>query len=337
MIEEGHMDRITQSLLNRFSIENNLVELHESSQFEHFCAYLTKKRHYSKSFDTNNLVVGAGSDTGVDAVSIIVNGILITDIDMIDEILELNGYLEATFIFAQAERSSSFDASKIGNIGFGVMDFFRDTPQLPRNDRIEEAAAICAKIYDASPSFRKPPACWIYYTTTGRWLNDQTLLARKDAVIADLKATSMFGPVEFHCYGAEELHRLHAQTKNAVSRSFMFEKKVEVPSITGVNVAFIGYIPATTFVDIIKDDAGDDILGSIFYDNVRDWQDYNPVNSEIKDTLVSENRSRFVLMNNGITIIAKGFKQSGSNFTIEDFQIVNGCKTSHVIFHQLKS
>ena len=39
-------------------------------------------------------------------------------------------------------------------------------------------------------------------------------------------------------------------------------------------------------------------------------------------------------MNNGVTIIAKTVKQSGSNFRIEDFQIVNGCQTSHVVFDQ---
>jgi AIPR protein len=35
-----------------------------------------------------------------------------------------------------------------------------------------------------------------------------------------------------------------------------------------------------------------------------------------------------------VLIIAKTLKQAGSNFTIEDFQIVNGCQTSNVIFDQ---
>lgn len=54
----------------------------------------------------------------------------------------------------------------------------------------------------------------------------------------------------------------------------------------------------------------------------------------MRDTIASDKRGRFVLMNNGITIIAKALKQAGSNFTIEDFQIVNGCQTSNVIFDQ---
>ena len=86
------------------------------------------------------------------------------------------------------------------------------------------------------------------------------------------------------------------------------------------------------FINIISDDSRDDILGSIFDENVRDRQDYNKVNKEIRETLESSVRGRSVLMNNGVTIIARNLQQIGSRFTITDFQIVNGCQTSHVVF-----
>jgi len=67
---------------------------------------------------------------------------------------------------------------------------------------------------------------------------------------------------------------------------------------------------------------------SIFYENVRDWQEYNSVNSEIKGSLESEpQKARFALMNNGVTIIAKTLRATGNRFHIEDFQIVNGCQS----------
>jgi AIPR protein len=93
-------------------------------------------------------------------------------------------------------------------------------------------------------------------------------------------------------------------------------------------------LPASDFLPLIEDENGD-ILKSIFYDNVRDWQEYNPVNSEMRDTLVSDElRSRFALMNNGVTIIAKTLRTTGNRFHIEDYQIVNGCQTSHVLHEQ---
>ena len=37
-------------------------------------------------------------------------------------------------------------------------------------------------------------------------------------------------------------------------------------------------------------------------------------------------------MNNGVTIIAKTLRATANRFYIEDYQIVNGCQTSHVLF-----
>jgi AIPR protein len=39
-------------------------------------------------------------------------------------------------------------------------------------------------------------------------------------------------------------------------------------------------------------------------------------------------------MNNGVTIIARTIRPTGNRFYIEDFQIVNGCQTSHVLADQ---
>jgi hypothetical protein len=105
-----------------------------------------------------------------------------------------------------------------------------------------------------------------------------------------------------------------------------------IPEIPGVKEAYLGLVPATEFLPLLDDGSGG-ILKNIFYDNVRDWQEYNTVNTEIKTTLESDaQRARFALMNNGVTIIAKTLRATGNKFNIEDYQIVNGCQTSHVLF-----
>jgi hypothetical protein len=328
------VDKITTSVLETFSKENGITLLPEEVRFEHLTAYLAIRRHFSRALDTEDVIVGAGGDTGLDAIAIIVNGALMTDVDHVQEMYDQNNYIEATFIFIQAERSAGFDGAKIGTIGNGVVDFFADHPKMDRNDKVKESAEIMRAVYNLSAAFRKRPACRIYYVTTGAWNDDTNLVARRDAVFADLKSTEMFSDIEFRCLGAADIHRMYQATKNAVRRTFVFGEKVEIPAIPGVELAFLGYIPATTFVTIIGDEAGDDILGSIFYDNVRDWQDYSEVNNAMRNTIHSDRQTRFVLMNNGVTIIAKDLKQAGSNFTIENFQIVNGCQTSNVISDQ---
>lgn len=42
---------------------------------------------------------------------------------------------------------------------------------------------------------------------------------------------------------------------------------------------------------------------------------------------------KFVLLNNGITIVAKNANKVVTAFKISDFQIVNGCQTSHILFY----
>ena len=96
----------------------------------------------------------------------------------------------------------------------------------------------------------------------------------------------------------------------------------------------MGYLSGEEYLKIIVDNQGD-IRTRVFYENVRDYQgESNPVNQEIRHTLnTSLLRDKFVLLNNGVTIVTKHFKSLGSNmFELREFQVVNGCQTSHEIY-----
>jgi hypothetical protein len=328
------MDRITESLLNEFSKEHDIERLAQDKRFEHFASYVTVRRQYSETFDTEDIVTGSGGDIGIDAIAIIVNGSLVTDLDSVREMTGDSDHLDVMFIFVQASRAARFEAAKIGTFLFGVQDFFSSQPRLPRNEAVAETASIMSAIYGHSGKFKRGnPSCRLYYVTTGRWTNDITLEGRRKAAEDDLRATNLFRDVEFVCVGADGIQRLYSQTKNAIAREFTFSNRTLAPEINGVTQAYLGFISATEFVSIIRDEDGD-IIHSIFYDNVRDWQGGNPVNLEISGTLISDHKSRFALMNNGVTIIARNLQLTGNKFHIEDFQIVNGCQTSHVLFNQ---
>ena len=323
------MDRVSESLLNEFSSERGIPQLSEDRRFEHFVCFVTVGRHYSESFDTEDILVGDA--TGIDGIAIIVNGVLITDVESLEE-LDSAGELDVTFVFVQADRGPSFDAAKIGGFGFAVADFFKQQPTLPRNTEVSSAAEIMSALYGRSGKFKRGnPACRLYFATTGTWTADQLLEGRRKSVVDDLTATNLFREVVFTPLGADGIQKLYRQTKNAIEREFIFENRVTIPDVPGVTQAYLGFLPVPELIKIIADDSGE-MMGSLFYSNPRDWQDYNEVNSEIKSTLESTDRSRFVLMNNGITIIARDVRPTGNKFVIEDFQIVNGCQTSHVLF-----
>ena len=119
------MDRITKSFLRQFVADHELTTLPQDQQFEHFASNVTVRRHYNgETLDTSDVVIGSGGDTGIDGIAIIVNGSIVSDVESVEEHADLSGNFDVTFVFVQAERSASFDASKIGNFGFGVRDFF---------------------------------------------------------------------------------------------------------------------------------------------------------------------------------------------------------------------
>ena len=325
------MDKITSGLLSEFSKEFGINELPEDKRFESFSTYLTVRRHYSEAFfDPTDLVIGNGNDTGFDALAIIVNNNLVSDIDTVRELAEINNYVEATFVFVQSERSSGFSTSKIGQFGFGVCDFFGEG-KLVRNDDVKENSEIMNEIFRLSGKFKKGnPSCYLYYVTTGKWLGDNDLEVRAEAVVGDLRSTGNFSTVKFIPIGADQIQDLYNQTKNAIRREFLFPDRTILPDIANVQEAHIGVMAAQDFLKLITDEKGD-IVKSLFYEQVRDWKGYNEINSEIRQTIKSENRDRFALMNNGITIVAKSLKTTGHKFAMENFQIVNGCQTSHVL------
>jgi hypothetical protein len=192
------MDRITKSLLDEFSREHDLGKLPEERQFEHFASYLTAGRFLSEAFDTSDIVTGSGGDTGIDGISIIVNGSLIGDADLVEDYADRNGYLDVVFVFVQAERSSNFECAKIGQFAFGVQDFFKENPTLPRSKATASAAEIMSAVYERSSKFKRGnPTCKLYYMTTGTWVGDATLEARRQAAIDDLAALRLFRDVEF--------------------------------------------------------------------------------------------------------------------------------------------
>ena len=151
----------------------------------------------------------------------------------------------------------------------------------------------------------------------------------------ELRGMQIFRDVEFECVGGLALQQLYRQSKNSIVRKFNFANNTVLPEIAGVDEAYIGYVPLKEFFKLVQDDAGE-ILGSIFLENVRDWRKYTPtVNGEIRKTVISDKTDRFVVMNNGITMIARTLQRlPRSEFQIEDFQIVNGCQTTNVLWDQ---
>ena len=326
------MNRITVQLVNNFLKEEEIVETEKSVQFEMFANYSIVGNEYNKTFDCSLLNIGGSDDTGIDGIAIIVNGHLIENTDEIESLRESNGSLEVTFIFIQAKTSSSFELGEMLKFYTGIKDFFAETPSLRRNSDIVKFNELSNYIFNNSVSFKENPICKIFYVTNGTWNNqDQTLCSAKQSIVNDLELTNLFSKVESNTYGSREITNAYRKLKNPITATFIFSNKATLDTIEGIDQSYYGIIPFKEFKKIIVDD--NDNIHSVFNDNVRDFQGATTtVNRNINEALLEDNPFLFSVLNNGITIVASKIKTSANTFTIEDYQIVNGCQTSNVLF-----
>ena len=79
------MDRIVQSYMDSFLKSQDIVEKNQSKKFEMFASYCAIEQMYSENFNPIDVVIGDGDDCGIDAIAILVNGLLITSKEEIDD------------------------------------------------------------------------------------------------------------------------------------------------------------------------------------------------------------------------------------------------------------
>lgn len=330
------MDRITKSLVSDFISNQGITPDSESVNFEKFANFSILSSEYQKLFDIELVTVGEGNDTGLDGIALIVNGVLIENADEIDDLLDKNGYLEVEYVFVQAKTSSSFDSGEISKFLYGVKDFFADEPTLVRNEDISEYAELSDYLMTKAPDFRSNPRLKLYYVTTGKWTNDQNLSAVFNNGKSELENLNLFEDVLIFPFGTAEIVRTYRKSKEAISTTFEFNSRITLPSIDGITQSYIGMIPYSEFKKIIVDE--NDRIQNVFEDNVRDFQgESNDVNRGIVQTINGDSADLFGVLNNGVTIVTTSLNNTGDTFTIKDYQIVNGCQTSNVIYNNRES
>jgi AIPR protein len=326
------MDSVTRALMEEFSAANGTADLRDDKKFEHFATYCVVASRYSEDFDTTDLVAGDGQDLNVDAFVVKANGRIANDADFIQDVLDMNGYLDVEFIIIQAKTSSNFDGAALIALGDNLAkQVFAESQTMPVNDDVKRLIDIKKRVYENASKLRENPVCRVFYACTGTWNDDTYLVEAIKSKKKDLLDTNLFSEVHFEPLGARALQKMFRDTRTSISQEIKFEKLVTLPKITGVSASYLGILPHQEFIKLISDNEGE-LIKSVFVDNVRDFQGDNPVNADIAKTITDGMFDQFVLRNNGITIVARNIKVTSSQFTLEDYQIVNGCQTSHVIY-----
>lgn len=320
-------DQILKSYLDDFSNRFNHSGLSEYLQFEYFVAHCIVARDYQGHFDSS--VLTAEDATGIDSVAIFVNDALIESPTEIQSFEKRN--LDVKFVFIQTKTSNSYDLGDILKFTLAVKHFFS------RDEKSDDYALIDAHeikeaIYKRAIKFLDNPIVQLYYATTSSNEPNELMTNTANTEVTALRSTNLFSDVTFNFITSEELKATYRTLSHKVTKQITFEKHTILPKIHGVKRAFIGILPCKEYLKLICDDEGK-LLKNVFYDNVRDFQGENSVNREILSTITAEEfgKETFVLLNNGVTVVSKSINPVGIEFTVRDFQVVNGCQTSHVL------
>lgn len=277
-----------------------------------------------------------GQDTGIDAVAVVINGRIILEKEEVDY-LKSAGPMNVDFILIQSKSSKSFKLGDIGNFLFGVKNFFAKKPQAKMGANLQKVKILKDYLFEPENAFslRDLPALKLYYVSTGEWTNDPTLMSRINAEVSEIEATGLFRSVRFFPVDASRLMEYYRSVRHHIEKEFIFDRYITLPPINNTDTVFLGIAQAKEFLKIISDSNGE-IIKTLFTSNVRDYMGMNSVNSEIAQTISDPDKApSFVLLNNGVTIVAKKVERRSNICKLIDFQIVNGCQTSHVL-HEKK-
>ncbi|WP_211465834.1 AIPR family protein [Collimonas silvisoli] len=325
-------DEILKSYIKDFSEQSGIDERPIEDQFERFVNFCIISKQYPREFNYEDLSVGGGGDSALDGVAIIVNGNIVQTPEEIEFFLAKNGSLAVSFSFIQSKTSAKFNGAQILNFLAGIKNFFADKTHIPENQDIQALRAVKNNIYKHSIKMDAAPTLNLFFVTTGEWKEPEHINGLVNSELEVLRSRRLFSAIEFECVDAERLKQMYREIQGRSMKEIELPALVPLPGIEGVRQSFVGSVSAVEYMKLITDSDGN-LQKNLFYDNVRDYQGNTPVNLEIDKTLKSgKGQAALAIYNNGITIIAKKVERISGKVKLTDYQIVNGCQTSHVLF-----
>lgn len=316
-----------KDFVQRHDIEDPTVE----SQFEKFANYCLLKTDHYDSFEFEK--VGTGECLGVDGVAVSIGGVIVDELE--DAALFTKAQFEAKFFFTQAKTSSKFDLGDFLKFLTTVKVFFGNQKSAVPQE-LHKSYEIKELIYERAAKLRVLPTLELSYVYSGKFgLKGSQIEKQIEGEIQGLRDLAYkFSEVTWHVHDGDAIARLYRETQNDIQREISFQRHIALPPISGARAAYLGVVKCADYVKIIQKENGE-LNKGLFFENVRDFLgSENIVNEEIAKTILNEEeRNRFAILNNGVTVVARSVTPSGDDFKLSQFQIVNGCQTSHVLFN----
>lgn len=307
----------------------------ESKQFEAFLNYVIFRTYCATNIDLRDLIY-EGADPGIDGAMIFIDDAYVSSVEEVEATMKNRKRdADVTVVFTQAKTSESWSKAEINVFELAINDFLSGRAAYPQSDYIANAREVFSaalkhvgKIRDGKPRVQA------FFATTATKSEDREILAAGTAVEAMLSGTGYFSHVDVILLNRDSIVEMWAAAEGQVEATLNVLGSAAFPRTPGIDEGYVVTVRAKEFIDKILVDQNGRLRQRIFEDNVRDFLGpEGEVNQEMTDTLRDENKQkRFGILNNGITMISPDVRVGGLEIAIRDFQIVNGCQTSNVLF-----
>lgn len=308
----------------------------ESKLFEYFCSYCIVSKHYLGRFNPIDVTTDE-DDASLDTIAVIVDGELICSIDDVNTIFSTHKTnMQVDIVIAQSKSSEQFNKSDISSFKLGVDDFLTLSPLLPNGNTNTKYLEIVKVIFNNLKKVKnKRPNLYMYYCTSGVYASEREIAASFDIIEKSVLSLDLFNDVALFPMGRKDLLKLYTSITEKNESKIKLIDYFGMPSMPGIPQSYVGICRAKDYVDSLLVNANGDLKHYIFDENVRSFLGENNVNSEIKETIINEDKKKlFSVLNNGITIVAPELTLSPNikEINLVNYQVINGCQTSTTLF-----
>lgn len=343
--EETLLDKNFEDYCKSLASNGHALSSNLGPEFELFGVEMTTKLSGHSFEDIQNAVIGGSRDGGIDAVAVYYNNGLLSDEAGLKEIEDERSQAKAgtltqqlTVVFYQMKRGSGLGSAVPAKIEKTLSEFFGSragTSHVTISSDLRNRMKFVTDVIERL-RIRSSEITFKIRVVSGV---DGEHQGEAKELIADIEhpLTEEYPGCEviFEPYGPKELNDLYEFVDDCNATISTNSDTIEV----GNQIIMIPRLHE--FFDFITDEKG--LLREALFDgNVRAFLgDRIEVNSDIYASLASRSGddigTPFWWKNNGITVTCTGTPQkTGSRWTLEEVQIVNGLQTSNVIYNYLK-
>jgi len=311
-----------------------------SKQFEAFVNYSLFRSLCASNIDPRDLVYH-GDDPGIDGIMIFIDDDFVSSTEEVEDAFSgRKRDADVTIVFSQAKTSESWTKSEINTFESAIKDFLSSSHAYPHSEYMSNCREVFDAVLQNVGKIRDgKPRAQAYFATTAKNPEEREILGAQSALRKSLNDTGFFSEVDVILASRDTIVEMWKAAEGQVEASLRVLGSAAFPKAPGIEEGYVVTVKAKDFIDQILKDKNDRLRQRIFEENVRDFIGLGgEVNTEIAETLQDPlKQKRFGVLNNGITIISPDVRVAGFDIYLRDFQIVNGCQTSNVLFEHRKS